>query len=100
MAFNKLDCPQSENNLSNSIYSKFSNISNKPSVNNSFSESNLIFEFILEKAINYDLMLPSKEKDFTILDRNDTFNQLDINEEKIDKVKLDKIMEIISKYNK
>ena len=71
--------------------------------NNSDEENNKLYEFTLEMAINYDLILPSKEKDFSYLEKDTIFIQNSPYEIKtgyqIDKKKLNEIMKILSKYN-
>ena len=62
-----------------------------------------LFGLIKELAINNDLPLPNKEKDFGSLSKNNIFqshkSEIDIHQEKIDKNMLQKVLNIISKYN-
>ncbi len=82
--------------------SKKSNMTSLISENLSEDEDNL-FGFVKELAINNDLPLPNKEKDFCSLSKNNLFqshkSEFEINKEKIDKNMLQKILNIVSKYN-
>ena len=92
------------NSQINSKISKFSQQSHIASTNNSSNEeNNKLFEFTLEMAIKYDLILPSKEKDFALLEKDTIFIPNSPYEIKtgyqIDKNKLIEIMKILSKYS-
>ena len=81
--------------------SKFSQKSNISSMNNnSFSENIKLFEATVEIAVNYNLILPSKNYDFILLEKKMIFDQNRINNENnIDLNKLNEIMKILSKYD-
>ena len=92
------------NNIDNSFKnnsSKFSQKSNISSMNNnSFSENIKLFEATVEIAVNYNLILPSKNYDFILLEKKMIFDQNKINNENsIDLNKLNEIMKILSKYD-
>ena len=92
------------NNIDNSFKnnsSKFSQKSNISSMNNnSFSENIKLFEATVEIAVNYNLILPSKNYDFILLEKKMIFDQNRINNENsIDLNKLNEIMKILSKYD-
>ena len=85
----------------NNNYSKYSQSNYTSTVN--LANNDKLYRLTLELAINYDLNLPSKEKDFSTLDEKNIIgnqiNYLDINyEDKIDNHKLNEVMKIISKY--
>ena len=73
------------------------------SQDNSKDDNNLLFSIIKELAINNDLNLPSKDKDFFNMSELNNFEfknvGIPISKENIDIDKLNKIMKIISKYN-
>ena len=91
---------------SSQLFSKYSNLSQQSfltSTNkNIIEDNNKLFEFILEMAINNDLDLPSKNKDFTYPESNDINlqnNYFELNTiNKIDKNKTEEIMKILAKY--
>ena len=71
---------------------------------NYFSENNdKLFKQTLELAINNNLILPSKDKDFFIINNDSIYNHNNILEiygkEKLDWNKLNEIMKIFSKYD-
>mgnify|MGYP006873061066 CR=1 FL=1 len=84
----------------------FSKISKAQSISSTdyFSENNdKLFKQTLQLAINNNLMVPSKDKDFFSIDSESIYNHNNIleinNKEKLDWNKLSKIMKIFSKYN-
>ena len=89
------------------LFSKYSNLSQQSfsttTNKNIIEDNNKLFEFILEIAINNDLDLPSKNKDFTCLLNNDINlqnNYFELNSiNKIDKNKTEEIMKILAKYS-
>ena len=92
------------NSQSNSKYSTLSKQSDLSASNNSlFLENNQLFEFTLEMAINSNLILPLKDKDFSYFEKDslytksNSFGIMTVN--KIDKNKLGEVMKILSKYN-
>ena len=93
------------NSQLNSKFSNFSQQSHIASTNNSSNEeNNKLFQFTLEMAIDYNLILPSKEKDFSYLNKDTIFIPNSPYEIKtgipiIDKNKLIEIMKILSKYS-
>ena len=91
----------SQLNSKNSTFSKQSNLT--PSKNSLSLENNKLFEFTLEMAINSDLILPSKDKDFSYFEKDSLYTESNSfgikTPNKIDKNKLGEIMKIISKYN-
>ena len=72
------------------------------SANLSEDKDNL-FNFIKEFAINNDLPLPNKEKDFGLQNKDNIFSkqnsEFESNSEKIDKDMLKNILLIISKHS-
>ncbi len=84
-------------------YSKISKTQSITSINY-FSENNdKIFKQTLELAINNNLILPSKDKDFFTINNDSIYNHnniLEINgKENLDWNKLSEIMKIFSKYD-
>ena len=101
MSFNNTENSYMNNNIQVNNYSKLSqSIFGK---SNNILNNDKLFRLTVELAINYDLNLPSKDKDFSILDNNNIYNRnnyLEINnEDRIDNSKLNEVMKIISKYN-
>ena len=92
------------NNIENSFMSNFSKLSHpsyisSPNTNN-FTRNNKLYQITVEMAVNYNLMIPSKNKDFISLEKKSIFNQNGINnEDRIDFNKLSEIMKILSKYD-
>ena len=87
---------------SSAIHSKKSNMASFISANLSEDKNNL-FNFIKEFAINNDLPLPNKEKDFGVLNNDNIFSkqnsEFESNSEKMDKDMLKNILLIISKHS-
>ena len=87
---------------SSAIHSKKSNMASLISANLSEDKDNL-FNFIKEFAINNDLPLPNKEKDFGVQNNDNIFSkqnsEFESNSEKIDKDMLKNILLIISKHS-
>ena len=105
MSSNSIENQLISNSQLNSKFSKFSQQSHIASTNNSSNEeNNKLFEFTLEMAINYNLILPSKEKDFSYLEKDTIFipnspYEIKTGNPIIDKNKLIEIMKILSKYS-
>ena len=87
---------------SSAIHSKKSNMASLISANLSEDKDNL-FNFIKEFAINNDLPLPNKEKDFGVQNNDNIFSkqnsEFESNSEKMDKDMLKNILLIISKHS-
>ena len=87
---------------SSAIHSKKSNMVSLISANLSEDKDNL-FNFIKEFAINNDLPLPNKEKDFGVQNNDNIFSkqnsEFESNSEKMDKDMLKNILLIISKHS-
>ena len=87
---------------SSAIHSKKSNMASLISANLSEDKDNL-FNFIKEFAINNDLPLPNKEKDFGVQNNVNIFSkqnsEFESNSEKMDKDMLKNILLIISKHS-
>ena len=87
---------------SSAIHSKKSNMASLISANLSEDKDNL-FNFIKEFAINNDLPLPNKEKDFGLQNKDNIFSkqnsEFESNSEKMDKDMLKNILLIISKHS-
>ena len=87
---------------SSAIHSKKSNMVSLISANLSEDKDNL-FNFIKEFAINNDLPLPNKEKDFGVQNNVNIFSkqnsEFESNSEKMDKDMLKNILLIISKHS-
>ena len=87
---------------SSAIHSKKSNMASLISANFSEDKDNL-FNFIKEFAINNDLPLPNKEKDFGVQNNDNIFSkqnsEFESNSEKMDKDMLKNILLIISKHS-
>ena len=104
MSSNSIENQLISNSQLNSKFSKFSQQSHIASTNNSSNEeNNKLFEFTLEMAINYDLILPSREKDFSYLEKDTVLIPNSPYEIKtsyqLEKNKLIEIMKILSKYS-
>ena len=88
---------------SSAIHSKKSNMASLISANLSEDKDNL-FNFIKEFAINNDLPLPNKEKDFGVQNNDDNIfskqnSEFELNSEKMNKDMLKNILLIISKHS-
>ena len=99
-------------NISQNSFLKSSDINNSSKISkaqsitstNYFSENNdKLFKLTLELAINNNLILPSKDKDFFVINNDSIYNYNNILEiygkEKLDWNKLNEIMKIFSKYD-
>ena len=85
------------------IQSKKSNMTSLISANLSDDNDNL-FGFIKELAINNDLPLPNKEKDYGLINQDYNIfskqkSEFDLNKEKLDRNMLKNVLLIISKYS-
>ena len=85
------------------IQSKKSNITSLIKSNLSEDKDNL-FGFIKELAINNDLPLPNKEKDYGLINQDYNIyskqnSEFDLNKEKLDRNMLKNVLLIISKYS-
>ena len=85
------------------IQSKKSNMTSLISANISEDSDNL-FGFIKELAINNDLPLPNKDKDYGVMNKDYNIfskqnSDFDLNKEKLDRNMLKNVLVIISKYS-
>ena len=104
-----MSCYNNQNSIMNPIqlssnYSNFITSKSMSSNNNNFSiENNKLFEYIKEMAIDYNLILPSKDNDCQQIENNNlSFHNLSFEKDDddiIDKNKLNEVMKILSKYN-